>query len=1245
MAEQEIKILITTDATGAISAIRRTEAEHKKALSGMEGGLSGFASRVKANWVNIGLSISAIAGTFYTVKSAFDEFVGKIADEGEELYKFSQQTGISVQNLSGMKYAAEQSETSFEGLLTGTKFLSKAITGMNEEGKNTTGIMKTLGVTAKDPYDALLQVADAFSKMQDGAGKTAMSLQLFGRGGMEMIGFLNQGSAGIKDLQEEAKKLGIVFSDDMAKASDQFNDNIKRLEGSLKGFAISIANQIIPALNELMTALGYGSKSDTLYAQLDWLDREINLLEKGFLGINIKPQMGSITQLQIDKLKKQREELNAVLWDLQTGSTTKTPAPVIPDTKKLGEEAKRALDIFKSIIDTTDQMNKGTEGAFQGIADIVKGRWKTELDIAKMNIEAEKNLLKDRYEQGLVGAKEYFNSLINLEIEQYARETTLIQKSADADKLIIQRRIDDAQALKAQWEGYKTSAEGLKPELGQEAVNEAKKSIESLDTTIINLQGDLSKIDSSTMDKLNESGAKLGITVEAINFKEPIEDLKQYYSEMGKGLELNKEIMDAQKDLADKMGDMTGARDLEVQILQNEIDKKIMVNQKILDEIDGLDELTPALEAEYDAREKLIGIYEGQKAAIPDPSDFAAGAKSGMDEYVDSLEWGYNRGNKMAAEACRSMEGFFEDLFAGKVKLTWKSLLDWMGALFGKLLAQMATMAMAKPVIVPMVQEAGQVAGGLQQGATGAVASAGGLPAAFGQVGSLAMVGGIGGTAGLLGGVTGMLLSHMTIGALGMSSAFVGSALSAGASALGMSVGSFVPIVGTIIGGLIGSLVGKWLGGGKKEYPAFGVQYKGEEEEFGFKGKVGRKMSPDARQAIFDVFDTVRTSLMEVGKMVGGDMTNFYKSWVSKISDIKNKKDFEKTLTAIFAEYTKAMTGVDWTHFKKDGEDLTQTIASIVQTVTTIQAVKDIDVAKIYDEITLETKTYVEQMDDISVDIRDAIAGLKDLSGTDYRTGLENIANMTTEWVKNMVSYMGYLKGLSQSIAEDISATKESFMMETLTREQKIDYYNEKINTLYSQMLTTTDPAQLQTLYNQIMNYIKSGWGIMTEEEKKDFLGPVTEFVDLIGSTLQPKLDLAISDAQTLVENLANDLGSIDWSPLFSLSESASSAASSISGLGSAAESAISALSNAASTTSATALQSGLSYVPYDNFPAILHQGERVLTKAENKGYSGGEPIVLVLDGNIGKLIETAEIRGTNRTLKILKRNPRVVSR
>ena len=42
----------------------------------------------------------------------------------------------------------------------------------------------------------------------------------------------------------------------------------------------------------------------------------------------------------------------------------------------------------------------------------------------------------------------------------------------------------------------------------------------------------------------------------------------------------------------------------------------------------------------------------------------------------------------------------------------------------------------------------------------------------------------------------------------------------------------------------------------------------------------------------------------------------------------------------------------------------------------------------------------------------------------------------------------------------------------------------------------------------------------------------------------------------------------------------------------------------------------GLSYVPYDNFPALLHQGERVLTASENRNYGNGGDVSVTVSGN-----------------------------
>jgi tape measure domain-containing protein len=50
----------------------------------------------------------------------------------------------------------------------------------------------------------------------------------------------------------------------------------------------------------------------------------------------------------------------------------------------------------------------------------------------------------------------------------------------------------------------------------------------------------------------------------------------------------------------------------------------------------------------------------------------------------------------------------------------------------------------------------------------------------------------------------------------------------------------------------------------------------------------------------------------------------------------------------------------------------------------------------------------------------------------------------------------------------------------------------------------------------------------------------------------------------------------------------------------------------------------GMPYVPYDNFPAILHEGERVLTASENRGYGSG--VTVKVSGNSFAIREEADV-------------------
>jgi hypothetical protein len=59
----------------------------------------------------------------------------------------------------------------------------------------------------------------------------------------------------------------------------------------------------------------------------------------------------------------------------------------------------------------------------------------------------------------------------------------------------------------------------------------------------------------------------------------------------------------------------------------------------------------------------------------------------------------------------------------------------------------------------------------------------------------------------------------------------------------------------------------------------------------------------------------------------------------------------------------------------------------------------------------------------------------------------------------------------------------------------------------------------------------------------------------------------------------------------------------------------------------------GLEYVPYNNFPMLLHEGERVLTASENRAYRAGRNASAVITGNNFYIREEADIMKVAREI------------
>lgn len=178
-----------------------------------------------------------------------------VARVGDEFYKLSQKAGVSVEALTALDYAANLSGVSAERLGKALQKLSIAMFDSQFGGAEGSKALKALGVSATDtagqlrPAEkVLLDLADKFANMPDGADKAALGMKLFGEEGIAMLPFLNQGRAGIAALMEEAQRLGLVMSEDVARASEVFNDNLARMSAIFEGVQRQIGAAVIPVL-------------------------------------------------------------------------------------------------------------------------------------------------------------------------------------------------------------------------------------------------------------------------------------------------------------------------------------------------------------------------------------------------------------------------------------------------------------------------------------------------------------------------------------------------------------------------------------------------------------------------------------------------------------------------------------------------------------------------------------------------------------------------------------------------------------------------------------------------------------------------------------------------------------------------------------------------------------------------------------------------------------------------------------
>lgn len=162
-------------------------------------------------------------------------------------------TFISVANYMGV--ATDVSTVAFAKFAKAVSTAQDKMQVASAEGKLATDMFSRLGISidqiqGKNTLEVFTIIQDRLRNMKDGAEKTRVEMELFGKTGYQLHGMLNMSAEAMKQVEDRARAMGLIINDEAAQKSASFNRQLKDMEQTGKRLAIMIGQELLPVVME-----------------------------------------------------------------------------------------------------------------------------------------------------------------------------------------------------------------------------------------------------------------------------------------------------------------------------------------------------------------------------------------------------------------------------------------------------------------------------------------------------------------------------------------------------------------------------------------------------------------------------------------------------------------------------------------------------------------------------------------------------------------------------------------------------------------------------------------------------------------------------------------------------------------------------------------------------------------------------------------------------------------------------------
>lgn len=463
--------VITIDIEARLAKLEEGVKRANGQLNSLGAVIDRVSSRARAQFVAIGTGLAAAFSA-----TALTRMVREVIDAADHINDLSKSTGIAVETLGGLGFAAQQAGSNLDDTAAGIGKLQQKIAAANGGNSEAIENFRKLGITIEDLKNkttdqVFAKLADAFEATEDGANKAAGGAFFFGKAYQGLIPLLDEGGQKLKDNIAYYSRYGGVTKE-TAKQADDFNDKITKLNLLNGAFARTLTATLIPALDAIAEHFVKAKEKGEGFSTFG---RGLGLVLRGVVGV-ITPFVGLVIQLG--------DSIGALAAAAAAAGNLefKRAGAILEDLKGQNAETdKRYSALAKSILLGEEKIEaaQGTGGngkprpfpTFGGGGDdgsrrILDQRLKGFENI----IRGEQETLKDReqflqgyYQDDLLDIDGYFNKrqeilrdALAVEVAAYDAMTTALQdqwqRSGQKERIDLETKLADVADKRARAE-------------------------------------------------------------------------------------------------------------------------------------------------------------------------------------------------------------------------------------------------------------------------------------------------------------------------------------------------------------------------------------------------------------------------------------------------------------------------------------------------------------------------------------------------------------------------------------------------------------------------------------------------------------------------------------------------------------------------------------------------------------------------------------------------------------------------